>query len=66
MVATVETVEQVKEIAGEKYKYGFVTDIESETSRISVTVLVPSLGSALWIQVENQRASAIFLGDHCT
>ena len=32
MAATTETVEQVKEIAGEKYKYGFVTEIESETA----------------------------------
>ena len=30
MAATAETVEQVKSIAGEKYKYGFVTDIESD------------------------------------
>ena len=32
MVATVETAEQVRAIVEEKYKYGFVTDIESETS----------------------------------
>lgn len=30
MPATAETVEQVKTIAGDKYKYGFVTDIESD------------------------------------
>ncbi len=28
MVATVETVEQVEDLASQKYKYGFVTDIE--------------------------------------
>ncbi|MEO1190424.1 MAG: Fe-S cluster assembly protein SufB [Pseudomonadota bacterium] len=31
MVASVETVQQVKEL-GERYKYGFVTDIESDTA----------------------------------
>ena len=30
MPATAETVDQVETIAGEKYKYGFVTDIESD------------------------------------
>ena len=30
MAATAETIEQVKSTAGEKYKYGFVTDIESD------------------------------------
>ena len=30
MVASVETVTQVQEIAGEKYKYGFVTEIEQD------------------------------------
>ena len=30
MVASVETVSQVQEIAGEKYKYGFVTEIEQD------------------------------------
>ncbi|HIM78025.1 MAG TPA: Fe-S cluster assembly protein SufB, partial [Rhodospirillales bacterium] len=32
MVATTKTVEQVQELADDKYKYGFVTDIESETA----------------------------------
>ena len=32
MAATVNTVEQVKDLADDKYKYGFVTDIESETA----------------------------------
>ncbi|MDD9877934.1 MAG: Fe-S cluster assembly protein SufB, partial [Magnetovibrio sp.] len=32
MAATVETAEQVQELADEKYKYGFVTDIETETA----------------------------------
>jgi Fe-S cluster assembly protein SufB len=32
MAATVETVDQVRALADEKYKYGFVTDIESETA----------------------------------
>ena len=32
MVATVETVEQVREVAEGKYKYGFVTDIETDTA----------------------------------
>jgi Fe-S cluster assembly protein SufB len=32
MAATVSTVEQVKDLADEKYKYGFVTEIESETA----------------------------------
>jgi len=32
MVATVETVEQVREATETKYKYGFVTDIEMETA----------------------------------
>ena len=30
MSATAETVEQVKSISGEKYKYGFVTDIAAD------------------------------------
>ena len=30
MVASVETVTQVHEVAGQKYKYGFVTDIEQD------------------------------------
>ncbi|MBO6560059.1 MAG: Fe-S cluster assembly protein SufB [Nisaea sp.] len=30
MAATVETIEQVEQLGTEKYKYGFVTDIESE------------------------------------
>ena len=32
MAATVDTVRQVQDIAEQKYKYGFVTDIESETA----------------------------------
>jgi Fe-S cluster assembly protein SufB len=32
MVASKNTVEQVKELTEKKYKYGFVTDIESETA----------------------------------
>ncbi len=32
MAANVETVEQVHAVAAEKYKYGFVTEIESETA----------------------------------
>ena len=32
MAATEETIEQVKEISAEKYKYGFSTDIEMETA----------------------------------
>ena len=32
MVASTNTVEQVNDLAEEKYKYGFVTDIESETA----------------------------------
>ena len=32
MVASVETVEQVQSVAEQKYKYGFVTDIEAETA----------------------------------
>ncbi|MEM7168854.1 MAG: Fe-S cluster assembly protein SufB [Pseudomonadota bacterium] len=32
MVATVETVEQVRAVADDRYKYGFVTDIETETA----------------------------------
>ena len=32
MVATIETVEQVREVAEGKYKYGFVTDIETDTA----------------------------------
>ena len=31
MAATVETVETVREVAQERYKYGFVTEIETET-----------------------------------
>ena len=31
MVASVETVQQVEQL-GDKYKYGFVTDIEIETA----------------------------------
>ncbi len=31
MSATVETVDQITDLADEKYKYGFVTDIESDT-----------------------------------
>ena len=36
MAATIETVDQVREIAADKYKYGFVTDIESETAPIGL------------------------------
>ena len=32
MVASIDTAQQVKELTEEKYKYGFVTDIESETA----------------------------------
>lgn len=32
MVATEETIEQVKELTANKYKYGFATDIEMETA----------------------------------
>ncbi|MEQ8332853.1 Fe-S cluster assembly protein SufB [Nisaea sp.] len=32
MAATVETIEQVEQLGTEKYKYGFVTDIESDMS----------------------------------
>ena len=32
MVATEETIEQVKELTANKYKYGFATDIETETA----------------------------------
>ncbi len=32
MVATLETVEQVRSLAERSYKYGFVTEIESETA----------------------------------
>ena len=32
MAATVETVEQVHGIADQKYKYGFVTEIETDTA----------------------------------
>ena len=32
MAATVETVDQVRALADDKYKYGFVTDIESDTA----------------------------------
>ena len=32
MVATVETKERVEELGGQAYKFGFVTDIESETA----------------------------------
>ena len=32
MVASTETAQQVKELTQEKYKYGFVTEIESETA----------------------------------
>jgi Fe-S cluster assembly protein SufB len=32
MAGVAETVEQVKSVAGDKYKYGFVTDIEAETA----------------------------------
>lgn len=32
MAATVETVDQVRALADEKYKYGFVTDIEADTA----------------------------------
>ncbi len=32
MVASTDTLQQVKELTEEKYKYGFVTDIESETA----------------------------------
>ena len=32
MAATVDTVQQVESLAAQKYKYGFVTDIEMETS----------------------------------
>ena len=32
MTADIETVEQVRAVTAEKYKYGFVTDIESETT----------------------------------
>jgi len=32
MAASRDTVEQVRDLADEKYKYGFVTDIESETA----------------------------------
>jgi hypothetical protein len=32
MAATIETARQVQEVADQRYKYGFVTDIESETA----------------------------------
>lgn len=32
MIATVDTIEQVRELGEQKYKYGFVTEIDSETS----------------------------------
>src|SRR3546814_14686418 len=32
MSASVETVEQVRSMAEQKYKYGFVTDIEADTA----------------------------------
>ena len=32
MVATMKTVEQVKDLTEDNYKYGFVTDIDSETA----------------------------------
>ena len=32
MAASVETVERVKELEGQKYRYGFVTDIEADTA----------------------------------
>jgi len=32
MSATAETIEQVRSVTGQKYKYGFVTDIEAETA----------------------------------
>ena len=32
MAATVETIQQVSDLADGKYKYGFVTDIEMETA----------------------------------
>ncbi len=31
MAVTAETVQQVQEVTSQKYKYGFVTDIESDT-----------------------------------
>ena len=32
MAATLETVEQVRAVTEQKYKYGFFTDIESDTA----------------------------------
>ena len=32
MVAVIDTATQVREMKEEKYKYGFVTDIETETA----------------------------------
>ena len=32
MAATAQTIEQVRSMAEQKYKYGFVTDIESDTA----------------------------------
>ena len=37
MVASVETAERVREIAGERYKYGFVTEIEAETAPMGLS-----------------------------
>ena len=37
MSATAETVDQVKSISGEKYKYGFITDIESEKAPMGLS-----------------------------
>ena len=36
MAATVDTVERVESIAADKYKYGFVTDIEMESAPIGL------------------------------
>jgi Fe-S cluster assembly protein SufB len=37
MAATVDTVERVESVAGDKYKYGFVTEIEMETAPIGLS-----------------------------
>ena len=36
MAATVDTVERVESITADKYKYGFVTDIEMESAPIGL------------------------------
>ena len=45
MVATTETIEHVKEISG-AYKYGFITDVESDKAPIGLSEDIVKIGRA--------------------